>query len=61
MTSALVAPLHGLGLSPVEVYPAALVLLHALMTSTVVAAWLLLQRLFDATSRLLPVLGVPLP
>lgn len=56
LTSLVIAPLHRLGLTPPQVYTLSLVLFNALLTSTVVAAYLLLRRLYGATSRLLPVL-----
>lgn len=56
LVSLLIAPLHRLGLTPPQVYTLALVLFNVLLTSTVIAAALLLRRLYGATSRLLPVL-----
>lgn len=56
LTSLLIAPLHGLGLSPPVVYRLSLLLFNVLLSSTVVAAYLLLARLFGTRSRLLPVL-----
>lgn len=56
LASLLIAPLHRLGLAPPQVYTLALVLFNALLTSTAVAAYLLLRRLYGARSRLLPAL-----
>lgn len=56
LVSLVIAPLHRLGLTPPQVYTLSLVLFNALLTSTVLAAYLLLRRLYGATSRLLPVL-----
>ncbi|HEX3130123.1 MAG TPA: hypothetical protein VH394_22500, partial [Thermoanaerobaculia bacterium] len=56
LASLLIAPLHRVGLTPPQVYTLSLVLLNVLVTSTVVAASLMLRRLYGATSRLLPVL-----
>lgn len=56
LVSLVIAPLHRLGLTPPQVYTLSLLLFNALLTSTVIAAYLLLRRLYGATSRLLPVL-----
>jgi hypothetical protein len=56
LVSLVIAPLHRLGLTPPQVYTLALILFNALLTSTALAAYLLLRRLYGATSRLLPVL-----
>jgi hypothetical protein len=54
LTSALLAPLLLLGIDPPVVYHLGLLLFHALLASAVVAAWLLMRRLFGEGSRLLP-------
>jgi hypothetical protein len=59
LASLLIAPLHRLGLvglAPPQVYTLSLILFNVLLTSTVLAAYLLLRRLYGARSRLLPVL-----
>jgi hypothetical protein len=56
LTSLVIAPLHGAGLSPPLVYKLSLLLFNLLLTSTVLAAYLLVVRLFGARSRLLAIL-----
>ncbi len=53
LTSALLAPILALGVSPPTAYHAGLLLFHVLLTSSVVAAWLIGRRLFGESSRLL--------
>lgn len=62
LPSVLLAPLFDLGLTPPQAYHAGLLLFHIVLTSAVVAGWLILRRLFGTESWLLPavlVLGPP--
>jgi hypothetical protein len=62
LPSVLLVPLHAVGLPAPVVYHAGLLLFHALLTSAVVAGYLLLRRLFGESSRLLAavlILGPP--
>jgi hypothetical protein len=54
LTSALLTPFLVVGFKPPLAYHLGMLLFHALLTSSAVAAWLLMRRLFGESSRLLP-------